>query len=262
MADWNPEAYGRHRDARWRPLDDLLGLLPPSVGGRMLDLGCGDGVFTRRAASRLDMDEVVAVDGSEAMLDRARELDDGQVPVTWRQAELAEVIGADETFDVVLANASLHFLPDHDTLLPQVFERVAPGGWVAVHIPFNHDSRTHLLAASAASADELEGALDDVEVAWPQLPAEDYARMVQDAGLAFPSVQVRTYRHPVDGADAIVDWLRHAGLRPWLEALDPSRHDAFLEAYRRLIDAAYPAVDGDTRLLDYTRLLLVGRKPA
>jgi len=261
MVDWNPDAYRRFAEQRNRPFLDLLDLLPPTVPGRLLDLGCGDGRLTRLAADRLGATEVVAIDSSAKMIASAREGED-KVPTAWREADLRTALGGDDTWDVVLSNAVLQFLDDHDAVFPGLMARVAPGGWLAVHMPFNHVARSHLLMEEAAQASELGGAFGEFRVTWPQEPPEVYAAWLREAGFQHISVQLRTYRHPLEGAGAIVAWMKSGGLQPWLDALDPALHDTFEAVYTSMIDRAYPSIGDDVRLLDYTRLLIVGRKPS
>ena len=70
---WNPESYARNA----RFVSDLgspvVELLAPKPGERILDLGCGDGVLTRKLA---DLGcEVVGIDSSAAQIEAARKLE-------------------------------------------------------------------------------------------------------------------------------------------------------------------------------------------
>ncbi len=66
--DWNPEQYGRFRDERARPFFDLLDLVQPRPGMRVVDLGCGTGELTRELHRRLSARETIGIDNSPAML--------------------------------------------------------------------------------------------------------------------------------------------------------------------------------------------------
>jgi trans-aconitate 2-methyltransferase len=259
MSDWNPELYRRFAEQRKRPFLDLIDMLPPKIGGSWIDLGCGDGRLTRVAADLLGGGDVVGVDSSAEMIRAAHEGGDGRF--VWRNEDIASVLDAGGSYELVLSNAALHFLDGHDTVMPGVLNLVAPGGWVAIHMPYNQAARTHMLADAAAASDELAEAFGGFRKVWPQARPEAYARMLKAAGFDLALVQLRTYRHAVEGAGAIVDWMRGAGLRPWLAALDEAHHEAFLQKYERLLAHAYPPYDGEKRLLDYTRLFLVARRP-
>jgi trans-aconitate 2-methyltransferase len=71
------------------------------------------------------------------------------------------------------------------------------------------------------------------------------------------------YIHVVESADAIVDWYRGTGLRPWLEVLpDESTRNRFIEDYRPLVTKAFPRqIDGRV-LFPFRRFFLIAQKPA
>lgn len=262
MTDWNPDLYYRFRAERGRPLQDLLDLLPPRVEGALLDLGCGDGAGTREAARRLGVGSVRGVDGSQAMIAAAQAGDDGDVDCTWEHGDLVDALDDEATYAAVVSNSALHWVGDHDTTFPRVLERVAPGGWVAVQMPFNHVARTHLLIRAAAEMCPVSAQFAGFSWHWPQSRPALYADAMKSAGFDLQVVQLRTYRHPMESLDAIVDFVRGAALRPWLDRLDAHDHEEFLATYRRLLGYAYPAIDDrGTRLLDYARLFIVGRRP-
>ena len=68
---WQPDQYARFRDEREQPFHDLLALVSPVPGGRVVDLGCGTGVLTRVLHEHTQAAETVGVDRSDAMLDKS-----------------------------------------------------------------------------------------------------------------------------------------------------------------------------------------------
>src|ERR1700722_17328897 len=75
MTDWDPALYRRFSNERFAPFDDLLALVAARPGLRAVDLGCGIGELTVRLHERLGGGDVVGIDTSAAMLERARELE-------------------------------------------------------------------------------------------------------------------------------------------------------------------------------------------
>ena len=106
----------------WPTIDDML---PDVAGRRVLDVGCGAGVFAATLAERGA--EVVGVDVSEAMVAEARE----RVPRgTFRQADLGDGLPqvADGSVDVVVCLHVLSHLPDLETPLDAFARVLRPGG--------------------------------------------------------------------------------------------------------------------------------------
>lgn len=103
----------------------LRGMLPPMDGVRVLDLGCGYGWFARWARAQ-GAAEVVAVDLSQRMLERARAAgtDSG---ITYRRADLEAFDPAGAEFDLVYSSLALHYVADLAGLLRRVKEALAPG---------------------------------------------------------------------------------------------------------------------------------------
>jgi ubiquinone/menaquinone biosynthesis C-methylase UbiE len=105
--------------------------LPP--GGRVVDVGCGVGRLTRALARRAA--HVTAVDVSQEMLARARELHDGLENVEWVLGDGLGLAGIEDgSQDAVICCGMLAHVPDPRVQLGYVaeFGRVLrPGGWAA-----------------------------------------------------------------------------------------------------------------------------------
>ena len=106
----------------WAPhLVDAGGVRP---GHRVLDVACGTGVVAREAADRQAGDgHVVGVDINDAMLTVAGRL---RSDIEWRTGDAADLPFSDASFDVVLCQAALMFIPDPAAALREM-GRVAGG---------------------------------------------------------------------------------------------------------------------------------------
>ena len=72
-SSWDPAQYDRFRDERQQPFFDLLALVEPRPGMRVVDLGCGTGELTRTLHQRLAAADTLGIDASETMLARSTE---------------------------------------------------------------------------------------------------------------------------------------------------------------------------------------------
>lgn len=258
MADWNPALYSRFEDERTRPAAELLARVPLERPRLAYDLGCGPGNSTALIAARFPEAEVIGLDTSPAMLERARERLPGLV---FALADAATWVPG-RAPDLIYANAVLQWLPDHAALLPRLFGLLAPGGVLAVQMPDNLAEPSHRLMRETASAGPWAGAIGDPAV------AGRLGRMLEPAGyydlLAPLAAEVdvwRTaYHHRMADAAAIVDWVSATGLRPFLDPLPPDEAAGFLAAYAAAIDEGYPRRSDGRRLLAFPRVFIVARR--
>ncbi len=254
---WDPRQYSRFEAERDRAALDLLLRLPADLEPREIhDLGCGAGQHAALLKRRHPGAVVHGLDSSADMLGRARSLG---ADVDWRQGDIADW-RPEAAADLILANASLHWLPDHPTLLRRLTGALAPGGVLAIQMPMAHETRHHRLMRAVAAEGPWAGSLDGVETIAPLLSPETYYDVLAETcgGIDIWST---TYLYALTGPDAVLEWMKGTALRPFLAALeDPAMRKDFLSALgARLCEAFPPRPDGVT-LLPFPRLFLVGRR--
>src|SRR5262245_1532374 len=82
-------------------------------GDRVLDVACGTGVVTRLVANKVgSAGQVVGLDLNEGMLARARASVETAAVIEWRLGSATDIPFADATFDCVLCQHGLQFIPD------------------------------------------------------------------------------------------------------------------------------------------------------
>jgi trans-aconitate 2-methyltransferase len=256
---WDPAQYQRFETARDRAAQDLIARIPADLQPRQVwDLGCGAGSQAAQLKRRFPDAAVHGLDSSPEMLDRARSLD---ADVDWRQGDLRGW-RPEGAVDIIFANASLHWLPDHAALLPRLAAALAPGGVLAVQMPMAWETRHHRLLRDVAAQGPWAGRLSAVEAIAPLLPAEAYYAALADRCAV--DVWCTTYLHVLRGPDPVLEWMAGTALRPYLTALrheDAMRRAFLSELAGRLSEAFPPGPDGAT-LLQFPRLFLMARRGA
>jgi len=257
--DWSPEQYEKFPEPRLRPARELLAHVEGSPE-TVYDLGCGAGQVTRLLAARWPEARIVGVDSSAAMLEKAAS---SPSSIEWVPASIESFTPAGA--DLVYSNAALHWVRDHDLLFPRLLRALRPGGTLAVQMPRSFDLPSHLLLREVLGSRGLDEA-----VAAGQLRAEVFRRPVESpetyrkilrAAGAAGEVWETEYRHELRGEDAVLDWMKGAGLRPVLEGLADRPRRRFLEEYRRRLRRAYPLRADGTVTYPFRRLFLVARVP-
>lgn len=253
--DWSAGQYAKFEAERSRPARDLLAAIERRSALSAIDLGCGPGNSTELLQARFPEARVIGIDSSPDMIAAARLRLPG---LEFCIADIAAWNRA-ERYDVILANASLQWLPDHATLFPALLARLAPAGTLAVQMPDNLDEPSHALMRTVAAEPAFAGRLADAARARAPRHAPDwYFRLLSAAG-ARADVWRATYFHPMAGLDAVIEWLRGTGLRPFLAPLDADGQQAFLDRYRTLLDGVFPALSGGGLLFPFPRLFLVAQ---
>jgi trans-aconitate 2-methyltransferase len=229
--DWNPQQYGKFTEAREAPFGDVIGLVRAEPRMRVVDLGCGPGTLTRKLADRFGDAEIVGIDSSAAMLQKANELaTSGLRFVQGSIEEFADGGALDGAFDLIFSNAALHWVPDHATLVPKLARRLSARGQLAVQLPADEYNSTRKIFADVAGWRHDMATLDIAE----------YAQLLYTAGLADPVVFEKIYPHVLADADAVLEWAKGTALLPYLERLPPAQHAPYLEEVRKRLNARYP----------------------
>ena len=246
---WNASHYDRAGAFVPRLAADLLELLAPKPGERVLDLGSGTGDLTAQIAERGAL--VSGVDASSEMVSEARRKHPG---LSFSLADGQE-LAFEREFDAVFSNATLHWMPRADAVAEGVARALRPGGRFVAEFGGARCVQT----VRDALRDELleRGIAGHGAPAWffPTVP--QYSRILEQAGLF-----VRTalwFERPtrLEGSGGLATWLELFCL-PLLLALGDRRAEVVAGVERRCHAQLYR--DGSW-WLDYTRLRVVAVKP-
>ena len=236
---WDPDRYDDEHAFVAEYGRDLLDLLAPEPGERVLDVGCGTGRLTRQVADAGAA--VVGLDASAEMVERARE---AHPDLRFVRGDARE-FEADRPFDAVLSNAALHWIPEGDQ--PRVIDRIAsamrPGGRFVAEMggAGNVGSIVDALAA------ELEAHGRDFEHPWYFPALGEYASLLESRG--FEVTFARLFDRPTEldgGRDGLRNWLAMFA-ESTLRGVGPDEREAVVETVEeRLRPQLFePADDAD-----------------
>jgi trans-aconitate 2-methyltransferase len=254
---WSAAQYVKFEEERTRPVRDLVARIPLAHVSSAADLGCGPGNSTEVLRERYPGALIVGVDSSTDMIESARE----RIPdIDFEIADLRDW-RADGPLDLILANAVLQWVPDHETLLPALIAELRPGGALAVQTPDNLDEPTHRLMRDVAGAGPWAAKLKDADAARAASRGPEWYFRFLGAHARHVDLWRTTYYHPLaGGAGAVVEWVKGSGLRPFIDPLEGSERQVYLERYEAAIAEAYPAEADGTVLLPFPRLFFIATR--
>ena len=233
---WDPTQYHKFQAERSAPFFDLLALVQVRPNLKVVDLGCGTGELTRHLADTLPNSTLTGIDNSPQMLDAARAASFTSPNVHFEQGDQSQLTGE---WDLIFSNAALHWSENHSELIPRLYERLAPGGQIAVQVPSNHNHISHQIYRETASEEMFKFILNGFQRYAPVLSIDDYARILFKCGAENIVVFEKIYAHVLENAEAVVEWISGTALVPYFERLGDHK-DEFVQVIREKMRAAMP----------------------
>jgi trans-aconitate 2-methyltransferase len=250
---WDPERYLTYADERGRPFLELVARIGAMSPSTVVDLGCGPGNLTAMLVERWPDAQVVGIDSSGEMIERARATTPA---VEFRVADLKEWVVSADPVDVLVSNATLQWVPDHLDLLPDLVDRLMVGGWLAFQVPGNFDQPSHTIRTELAGEEPYAAHTAGVAVPSSHDPVV-YLEALQRLGCTVDAWET-TYLHVLEGDDPVFTWVSGTGARPTLQALPDDLRPGFEEEFKRRLRTAYPARDGRV-VLPFRRTFVVAQ---
>ena len=239
--DWDAATYDRVAGPQTRWGSVVLDRLPLVGDERVLDAGCGSGRVTELLAARLPRGRIVALDGSAAMVEAARErLEPFGDRIEFVVADLARPLPIDGTVDGILSTATFHWVLDHDALFTNLAAVLRPGGRLVAQC----GGVGNIATVQRALATIDDGWLGPVNFATPMATV----RRLDAAG--FVDIECWLTDEPTrfEPGEPFETFLRTVVLGPHLDRLPPDQHAAFVhEVASRMPEP----------LIDYVRLNIV-----
>jgi SAM-dependent methyltransferase len=218
-----------------------LDLLDPKPGERILDVGCGDGVLTKKIAERGA--QVTGIDNSLEMISAARAKGVDALAVDSADMHF------DAGFDAAFSNAALHWMLDKEAVAAGIFRALKAGGRFAGEM----GGEGNLRKLREALDDELviRGYAPPVEASNWYASADDFANVYEAAG--FDHIDARLIDRPTPLEHGIAAWVT-TFRKGWLDRAGVPEEE------RAEIGAAV-ADRIHSNVADYVRLRFIMRKP-
>lgn len=274
MQEWDPQQYLRFKAERTQPSLDLVARLKSYCGSNgtpfapktALDLGCGPGNSTMVVANAFPDARVLGVDNSPDMVreaERTCATSDGRVSfrrfdATDDPTPLAQEPGGAEGFDLIFSNACIQWVPDNAALIKRLLGALASGGLLAVQVPVNANEPIYQCIYHVVDSERWVPCFERRRFFTTLQPMEYFD--VLAASASDFTMWLTTYLHRLPSVDAVVEWFRGTGLRPFLQQLTSQQQSQFLEdVHAEMVRVALPRPNGQV-VLPFPRLFFIAEK--
>lgn len=254
--DWSAKQYLKFEAERTRPSRDLLAQVPLDSPKNVIDLGCGPGNSTTVLLSQYPKACVTGMDSSPDMIQKARATLPG---VDFTVNDLSTYTPT-EPVDLFFSNAVFQWLPRDQRLeiVKRLIRTQPPGGVFAFQVPDNLSEPSHVAMRETAADGPWARSLDLAGRDSFQTPQEIYDELKPLCSDV--NIWHTYYNHSLESHQAVVEWVKGTGLRPFIDPLSEEEREEFLKAYIGRLEQRYPkSVDGRV-LLRYPRLFVVAVK--
>ena len=250
-AAWDAKLYDAKHDFVWKYGSDVVSLLDPRAGERILDLGCGTGHLNAQIAE--SGARVTGVDRSAEMVAAARLA----YPNLKFEISDARHLPFREEFDAVFSNATLHWIHEPELVLQSVWKALRPGGRFVAEFGGRKNIRAMQDAFDRVLV-ELGAAKPGEVQPWYYPSVSEYSTLAERNG--FEVRLITLFDRPTglaDGAAGMRNWIIMFGA-DYLAKAGDSKREEFLS---RVEEMLRPKLFRDGQWwADYRRLRLVAYK--
>ncbi|MBT2701402.1 class I SAM-dependent methyltransferase [Bacillus sp. ISL-40] len=247
---WNANLYDKKHSFVSQFGVDLVQLLAPKSGEKILDLGCGTGDLANQL-NQLGVD-IIGIDKSENMIQQAQK----KYPGLTFKVQDAVNMGYTNEFDAVFSNATLHWIKTPKQALQSIYNALNPGGRFVAEFGGKGNVQK-IIDAIINQLGEQGITYKSEQLPWYYPSIGEYTSMMEQVGFRVTHAQHFDRPTPLSGEQ---------GLRNWIEMFATSMFEGVTTETKELI---ITRVEENSRevlfrngewIADYKRIRVLGIK--
>ena len=206
---WDGKHYANHSEWQFGMAAKALHFMQIPTNAKILDIGCGDGRFTKHLAKLVPNGELLGLDPSSSMLDAAQA---NIMPNLSFVSGNAVSLPFKNKFDRIVAFNSLHWVSEMKLALEQVCNALVPGGQVLILVaPIQVRHPLHQIINEVAKKEKWNLYFDNALNFFPFHTFAEWATLIEESGLIPENLQLidasLDYKDKKSFADSLVGWV-------------------------------------------------------
>jgi trans-aconitate methyltransferase len=256
--NWKASLYENKHSFVWQYGEDLLEILSPRKGDRILDLGCGTGQLTHQIATKGAV--AIGIDRSPEMIAQAKQ----NYPNI--QFEVADATNFTflEQFDAVFSNAVLHWVKPPEAAINCIWKVLKPGGIFIAEFGGKGNVQTIVDAiaqsaryAIASTLKEHNGSGQLAANIWYFPSVGEYATLLEKQGFEVNNAMLFDRPTPLEGEEGMRNWIKMFASEIFSAISSDKKAEILHEIEEKLRPKLY---QNDTWFADYRRIRIVATK--
>jgi trans-aconitate methyltransferase len=240
---WDTELYEAQHAFVWQLGAQLIEILAPEPGERILDVGCGTGQLTHEISERGA--HVTGIDASPEMIGQARQ----NYPRLRFLLQDAAAMNFNGEFDAVFSNAALHWILNADGAADSMARALRSGGRLVLEMGGRGNIRQIHEAVESAFRAHSNAALPTPRNWFPSV--SEYTSILERHGFEVRTALLFDRRTRLEGERGMEQWIRQF-CAFYIDELPP---DVRQSAVNRAVEQLRPRLYNNGEwFADYRRL--------
>lgn len=248
---WDATSYQNNHNFVWKYGANLVEMLSPKPGERILDLGCGTGQLTNKIADTNTI--VIGIDNSPTMIAEASK--------NYPHLEFRVADGTDfsfsELFDAVFSNAALHWMKPPEMVISCIWQSLKPGGRFVAEFGGKGNIQSILEAINTVFEDNSYPINQEFNL-WYFPSISEYTTLLEKQGFYVTYSELFDRVTPLDDADkGMSNWLKMFA-NSFFSEIPSSQHSVIIKKIEQ--ELRQILYKNDTWFADYKRLRVIAFK--
>ena len=249
--EWNASLYDDKHAFVFKYGEDLVNLLAPQSGERILDLGCGTGYLTNVIAG--SGATVIGIDNSFDMVAKAK----AAYPQLEFKVQSGEEFHFDQHFDAIFSNAALHWMLEKEKVIDCMYRNLKRTGRVVLEMG-GKNNVDKIINALKDSLIKYGFANNAALPLWYFPSAKEYAELLEKRGFKVSYAAHFSRDTKLDDTEnGIKDWVKMFGTT-FLSGINDAIVDDILTEVQTNLKPLLFREDG--WYADYKRLRIIAIK--
>ena len=194
----------------------------------ILDLGCGDGVLTKIIADRVPNGNILGIDASEGMINKAKELK--QDNLDFQLLDIND-INFEDKFNIIISNATLHWVLDHKRLIKNCHTALKESGVVRFNFAGDGNcSNLITVIRDVMSNEEYKGYFADFKWPWYMPIINDYRQLLTINNFREINIWDENADRYFKDVDKMIRWIDQPAIVPFITRINDSEKGSFRKA--------------------------------